>query len=225
MSSVNNGSYNEEVKGKDKATINGYIHEIEENTFTNGSFYRTVPMVINYLCMKFYHKSKDRFHPILHSPLISIQNNTATVNAIIYDGRVAFLSNSVQNGVHQWEFKLNNINDSMFHSVYIGICDQTVHGVSDYVNGLFHWKVRNSFGLHHNGYVRSYIHHLDHYCEKMKGNDKIQMCLDLNKKELKYIINDKDYGKACDIPAGTYIVGVCLAGQGTSIELTEYNRK
>ena len=43
-------SYNEQVKIKNKAVVNGYVREIEKKSFSNHTFYRTIPMVINYCC-------------------------------------------------------------------------------------------------------------------------------------------------------------------------------
>ncbi len=52
-------SYNDEIKGKDKSIVNGYIRTIEQNIYP-----LIFPMVLNYLCIKYYHISKDRFDPI-----------------------------------------------------------------------------------------------------------------------------------------------------------------
>ena len=51
------------------------------------------------------------------------------------------------------------------------------------------------------------------------------MYVDLQEMELKYVINDKDYGKALDIPKGIYRVGVAMGSGCVGLKLLSYNTK
>ena len=98
-----------------------------------------------------------------------------------------------------------------------------------YLNHLYYWNSqKSSFGLYlGTGELRGGEKGLvnkEKYCPKSKGCNIVEMCLDLNNMELKYIINNKDYGKAFDIPPGEYRVGVCLAWNNT-YELLSYDTK
>ena len=53
----------------------------------------------------------------------------------------------------------------------------------------------------------------------------IQYTLDLKTSELKYVINDKDCGKAFDIPSGEYRVGIVLYSNQNSVQLLSYQTK
>ena len=55
------------------------------------------------------------------------------------------------------------------------------------------------------------------YCPKCKEGDIIDMYLDLNNFELKYSINDKDYGKAFDVENTSYRAVVCCGGSDDNL--------
>ncbi len=100
-------SYNDEIKGKDKSTVNGYIRTIEQNIYP-----LKFPMVLNYLCIKYYHISKDRFDPILHGKHIRVSDNWITwtpYECMLFRGSTAILSNILSNDKHQWRFKNKKI--------------------------------------------------------------------------------------------------------------------
>ena len=62
------------------------------------------------------------------------------------------------------------------------------------------------------------------FCDKVKEGDIIDMWLDLNDKELKYCINDKDYGKAFDEMEQTdYRAAVAVYRSGEEVELVKYD--
>ena len=82
MSNTQKESYNDKIKKADKSSVNGYIREIERKSFSNESFYKTIPMVINYLCIKYYHESKDRFDPDLHGKAVKVTNEEVIHNGI-----------------------------------------------------------------------------------------------------------------------------------------------
>eukprot|EP01084_Bolivina_argentea_P002038 3759_1 len=109
-------SYNDKIEAKDKSTINGYIRETEQNIFSsnNESFYNNIPMIINYLCIKYYHISKDRFDPILHGNGVSVSDNKITKTT--HGASSSFLSNIVSNHKHHWRFKIVNK-----RPIYIGV--------------------------------------------------------------------------------------------------------
>ena len=217
-------SYNEQIIKRDKSSVNGYIREIEAKSFSNNSFYRTIPICINHLCLKYCHESKDRFHPILHGKDVEIINKEVHTRSRGYCS--AFLSNIVSKGIHKWRFQQISGNNQ-----YIGICDNSLPLKDDrYLNDWYHWKAPlASFGLCLiTGYLRGkqeLQHKWGKYCPITKKGDIIELCLDLNKMELKYIINGKDYGKAFDIPPGQYRVGVCLAYRHSSCKLLQYDTK
>ncbi len=65
-------SYNDEIKTKDKLTVNGYIREAENNNLLSNN----IPLIINYFCIKYYHESKDRFDPKLLWGWVEVTDDT-----------------------------------------------------------------------------------------------------------------------------------------------------
>ena len=220
MATTKQQSYNEQVKSRNKSTINGYIREIEGKSFSNHSFYRNIPMIINYLCMKYYHQSKDRFHPELHGKDVTVINeNVIKQKSTGGSIQSAFLSNIVTDGIHHWTFKMGKV----VH--FLGICSNK--DISKHTKALFYMKQPESFGLNLIiGCLRGNAQNIPgQYCPNCKEGDKVEMHLDLNQMELKFIINDKDYGKAFDIPSGEYRVGICLYRPIETVELIRYDTK
>ena len=229
-------SYNDEMKDKDKSTTNGYIREAEEKSFTNDSFYKTIPMIINYLCMKYYHESKDRFHPTLHGDGIKVSNNTATKIKDFPES--AFLSNIVSSGLHKWKFKLNNAEkDAHFDrtNVYIGIWNANYNG-NDVLTGFQYDKNRQSgvnlaMGLKiSDGSLRdtqnSSVRSVDEsYCPFGKTGDIVEMMLDFKSLELSFSVNNKDYGKAFDIQAAPYRATILVGTVSQEVQLLSYDAK
>ncbi len=206
-------SYNDEIKGKDKSTVNGYIRKIEQN---NESFNNNIPMIINYLCINYYHISKDRFDPILHGKDITVSDNKITFkisNKFDYSNSSAFLSNIVSNGKHQWRFKI--INKKTWP--YIGVTpNKTDPNDNEHNNELNQCVRYDGYGLFGLWYPRYYgllrglkllwfITWTKTYCPTRKSDgDIIDMYLDLNKFELSFAINNKHYGKAFDVDKTSY---------------------
>lgn len=92
MANVNNQSYNEQVNKKDESSVNGYIREIDKNSFKKTSFYKTIPMVINYLFNQYYHEPKDKFHPDSHGKDLKVTDEKVTLIDKSQKGASAFLS-------------------------------------------------------------------------------------------------------------------------------------
>ena len=223
MATDNSQSYNDQIKRKDKSAVNGYIREIEDKSFSNkDSFYKTIPMIINYLCIKYYHQSKDRFHPKLHGMHLKVTNDEITGEPSIYSSESAFLSNVVSKGIHRWCFKIKK------GVKFIGICNNSFN-FEESLNCYYYIRpaVENkAYGINlSNGRLRGprEVWHKT-YCSSWNCGDIVDMVLDLNCQELKYIINDKDYGKAFDIPPAKYRAAICM-NHRHSIKLMKYDKK
>ena len=117
--------YNEEISLKHEITIDGYIRDIESNIFlvNDESFWENIPNVINDLCFKYYHESKDRFDPELHGQCIELIDEMHVKHKLEKGNNnpnVAFVSNIVNpgSGIHEWTFKIGNRANLMYIGVY-----------------------------------------------------------------------------------------------------------
>ena len=228
--------YNDQMKKKDKLAVNGYVREIEDKSFKNHSFYRNIPMIINYLCMKFYHESKDRFDPKLHSSFVSIMNKSCELNRLDnYHFESAFLSNIVSKGVHQWRFKFASTlkERRCYGSMYIGIINNQVDATK-YLNtqcypvGMNRSELRRkAYGVNFamGEFRGDYTGDNEKVCERCKDGNIIDMFLDFKNMELRYCVNDKDYGKPCNISKGSYRACVTLYFETDKLTLLHYKIK
>ena len=226
-------SYNDVLKKSNKISVDGYIRQIEQNSFSIHTFYRNIPIVINYLCMKYYHESKDRFDPGLHGDDVITTNNKITKRRYKWNSGSAFLSNIVSKDYHEWRFEVVNFSYMRFEDLHFGICNNEID-LTKYLNticfplcGIFNMELETkSFGF--NVWDRD-LRDRDKkiFCPQSKTTGYIvDMCLDLNALELRFKINHKDYGKAFDIPAGsTWRACVTLYGEDIMITLVHYKRK
>ena len=179
--------------------------------------------------MKYYHESKDRFDPILHGSYTDVTDNTAYKPS----GRAQsiFLSNVVSNGVHQWRFRADTIRER-FGICFIGIWNNEVD-TRPYLDKLCCTKgpeaaIRGKvFGLNcARGQLRGDADRDNQqYCPKCNDNDIVDMYLDFNNMELKYSVNNKDYGKAFNIPEGSYRASISLYWKNDKVTLVFYHAK
>ncbi len=221
-------SYN---KGKDKSTVNGYIRKIEQNIFSsnNESFYNNIPTIINYLCISYYHISKDRFDPILHGKHIRVSDNWISwkpYGCLLFRGSSAFLSNIVSNHKHQWRFKIINTKTYAYIGVRANKTDPTDNELNSLHYPLGSQAKNGSFGLQlkfESSLLRGDPQRInEQYCPVCSKDDIIDMYLDLNKFELSFAINNKHYGKAFDVDKTSYRAVCCLILTHKALELLFY---
>ena len=224
-------TYREVQRINDELAVNGFIRKIDSISTLN------IPVEIVNICIVYYHISKDRFDPTLHSNLINVTGNIAYIKAEgveCYTLNNAYLSNIVDNGCHHWEFKINKRDSRSF--LYIGIWNNMLDPIN-YCRGFiqgFRVDYDETISLYYGvnfkyGKLRG-SNILDtaskQFCDKgINGGDIIHMYLDLEKNELRYDINNKIFGKAFDIPSASYraVVSVGIDFEDQEIELLSYS--
>eukprot|EP01084_Bolivina_argentea_P257898 434588_1 len=222
-------SYNDKIKINDEYTVDGYIRKIESKILsTNSSFYSNIPHVINYVCMQYYHISKDRFDPILHSNQITIIENICGKGDTGLSLRTAFLSNIVTKGYHHWKFKLINSGFILYLGIWKTIHDENKVLDTDITYNYRTGDDRDCAYLLYPQYGRlrgATNNEKDEYCNSCSNGDIIDMYLDLYNNELTFAINDKNYNKAFDID-NTYQYRAVINASGTwKVKLLQYKTK
>ena len=211
-------SYNEQVELKSKSVINGYVRKVQDESFTNDLFYRTIPMVINYLCMKFYHEPKDRFHPELHGADITATDTIITKS--IWAPSSAFLSNIVSKGKHHWKFKIWRLNGS---TLAIGVWDNKYN--LDQVFNEYLFRVQDAlYCVNFNHQVTEGQNKQIRYGKYLLANRAIiDMYLDLDTLDLSFAIDNTHFGTAYKIRKGaSYRACVCMMSDEAKLELLMY---
>ena len=195
----------------------GYFRECKHTVFDDDESV-IIPTIIIHICLLFYYEY-DRWE-CMGDDLVIDENNADIVRFKDghpdYSYNSAFLSqvcDSEKGGIYHWKFKLISM-------VYVW----NIIGV---------WRVndnelppRNTYFT--NGGITAYGLCLTDgelvnrttgggtigppYACAVKEDDIIEMYLDFDKMELRYTINNKEYGKAFDIEKSKYRAAICLEG-------------
>ena len=223
------------IPSRNKNLIFGYVKDNWEKI--NKS--KIIPEMIKYMFLIYFNIDIDTFDKNMTNDAFEILGNDSMISlpSHLYDlflGSGAnidsYLSNVIltQNGgIHAWKFRQNavNWNDS------IGISKiSSLNLVGDLdKDGQYCFMLSGNLLESREG-LRDYI--CEAYGEAYKTNSIIEMILDCNNKSLRWIINNKDYGKAFDIEDGSYRAAVSLYnddgggcdddGEGCMVELISY---
>jgi len=202
-------------------TVDGFIRRAQS------SLDRVIPTLVNYIVMMFL--LHDRWDEDLLGPLLSLNQHTHTVTMTGGDLRrehpqSAFLCNVVDRGQYKWRFQWTKLKYALYWSSTIGIwkCSQ---GFSPQTNGIFTLGEHVAYGFAANagtlvdpssgsggdGGTR--------YGAPCSDNDIVEMCIDLDRLELGYTINGKDYGPAFEIEKTAYRAAVNMCKLHDSIRI------
>ena len=126
----------------------------------------------------------------------------------------AFLSNTIESGLHHWSFRINQ--DDYDSYTYIGIWNDAkdpkecfnVWPQSIIIDGdkPAYYGLNLTYGeLMGGGKEDKHAARFQNlYCDPCAIGDIVYMNVDLNKNELSYGINDKPFRKAFDVEPGVY---------------------
>ena len=185
-----------------------------------------IPEMIKYMFLIYFNIDIDIFDKNMTNDAFEILGNDSIIslprNFVLGSGtnNNSYLLNTAltQNGgIHAWKFRQNavNWNDS------IGISKiSSLNLVGDLdKDGQYCFMLSGHLLESHKELTYG-----DAYGEAYKTNSIIEMILDCNNKSLRWIINNKDYGKAFDIEDGSYraVVSLYNDGGGCMVELISY---
>ena len=207
---------------KTKSLINGYVRTVQE-MWPQDNIYYTIPSLVIHWILLYYYLS-DEFDPNNCNISFTLSNDNTVITHNLQRGDTncsAYLKRIVDEGIHYWKFKLINV-----HHVHFTMCI----GV---------WKSKHEIdtenALHYDAEGKHYTYNLTNqmvfpgfakYGQKACGTgDEIEMILDLNKKELRYKVNNQDYGVAHDnIEQTSYQAAVSFFQSNDCIQLLEFKR-
>ena len=189
-------------------------------------------MIINYLCMKYYHELKDKFDSTLHGTSMGVTaNNVCLRSKIDVCAKPAFLANVARVGFHHWKFEVSRgtLRDFRWSNLCIGIWNDKIDPEANTEELNYYLKDNGApcyYGL--NGVRGALRGGIDGdgrkmYCKPVENDDIIEMYLDLKLNELKYSVNGKDCGKAFDVESGEYRAVIGLSWLEEKVELLQYN--
>eukprot|EP01084_Bolivina_argentea_P241585 405522_1 len=195
--------------------VRGYIRKIQKLHDI------MIPMNIIEICIIFYFISEE-WNKNLIVNNVNIQNNIITNK--LSSWCTSFLSNTYNKGHHQWIFKVKK----KIYDIFIGICLNHKYDKKLALNTWIGNEANRSYAFSVTFATVNKFNKLnewedqDSYGIQCKDNDIISMMVDFDSLTLSYCINNKNYGIAHHIKAGTYVVAVTVSRKGESIEFVKH---
>lgn len=142
-------------------------------------------------------------------------------------GNTAFLSKIVDHGVHRWTFKVN-LMFSNWWAVTIGVYKVPDDETALPKNGIFCLGSGRGYGYNVTEGTLTDLESGGAFMDAVQyGPDLffeglVEMVLDLDRMELKWIVDGEDNGKAFDVAKGSYLAAVNLSIKRDTVEFVGY---
>ena len=213
------------IDATSKIIVFGFMREAQ-CVLPTGNIYYTIPVLVSHWCL-LYFTMQESFDPDCHHGKLKLKedNSIVTVHETGdgFAAITAYLKKIVKSGVHQWEFKI--LHDDGW-TIDIGI-----------------WKVDRypenvDVSLYSDATkYKSYAYTVSHRCRTHPdGNDKtsygkkcvtgdiICMIVDLEALELRYMVNNEDFGVCNKIEKTSYKAAISLYHEHDALELISYKQ-
>ena len=214
----------ENVKNIDQSAKNcifGYVREIQ-TLFPDDKTYFTIPtLVIHWILL--YYSMIEKFDVQNCGETYRLSEDNTIVTKTETNYPVAYLSKILvpETGIHKWKFKIICVS---VYTTIIGIWKTRF--ALDLFAELWQTRARGKF------YGWSATHRCitagdnrigKNYGSAIKSEDIIEMIVDLDKYQIRYIHNNEDLGVAfTEIEKTTYRVCMCVYEKGNSVQLLQY---
>ena len=215
------------ISKRSKYAVTHYIRSIQSSLPSTTNYYNIPEGIIN-ICILFF-GTIYQFDDEWKSQNLQLQNDTVSVKEDSHPAyNYIYSQNIMSSGQHQWTFKIIKIKtESNNHDFFFGIKEE---GEDKQKIGWFSGKYTPTYylmGIYPNkkkpkntaAQIWSHTVKWDEYGKYLEDGDIVTMCIDLDKWQLKYIINDKDYGVAANIKIGSYRAVVMMYDLGDIIQL------
>ena len=206
--------------------VNGYLRISQSLLENNTDSTSIIPTIVFHICLLFYYDFDKWDINTISQDLMFDGNNANIVKykenedpGLWSSAYLLRICNSAEGGIHHWRFRIINC-DSVWNLIGIWRVTQK----SKPPLGYFTTGTNAGYALclnrgklvdrsHGGGTLES------KYCRECVANDIVEMYLDFKTMELRFTINDQDYGKAFDVDHGKYRAAVCLQRREGAVEL------
>ena len=203
------------IDQRTKDIVFGYNHQKEKQ------YNKQIPQMINYLCLAYYYIYNKLDLSKINKKYVKLLNG----NTLVWKKQDFELILPMNANHRQWIFQMNQLCPEMQRRIIIGIIQN--HGEECRVCGtkLYKYGFNWSNGMKIKKYTCSKrrlaeLFTTSTYAEKCSAGDIITMTLDEEGKQLKFKINDKDYGVAWATPREEYSI-LILGNKGLSITMID----
>ena len=194
-------------------------------------FKKQIPEIINYLCLAYYYIYNKLDLSNIDTNFVQLLNG----NTLLWTKKDFELILPINGENTQWTFQISKLCPTIANKIMmIGIADNETYWYNTYAMKKdlkygFDWSTANKIKKY-TRYKRPLprsakkkyrtIATVAKYGKQCDVGDIVTMTLDQRNHELKFKINDKDYGAAWDIPCRTYSI-LILGAAGLSITLSD----
>ena len=217
------------IKQESRNIVFGFVRRVQES-MPKDIVYYTIPKLIIYWCLLYFHQ-QDTFDPQNCSTNFELSMDNTLVTNIKKSGRgaSAYLSEKVKNGaVHRWRFQVFPLSKK---AMTIGVW-KTKYPISTTSSYFITRGFCKSYGwiITGNKLSKGDVNELTINNKRKRygkricvGGDIIDMILDLDRKELRYMRNEEDYGVAFEnIEDTEYVAAIDMSGEQDLIQIISY---
>ena len=209
------------IDQRSKDVTFGYIQK-SQTLFPSNNVYYTIPTLVIHWILLYYH-SPEQFDPNNCSEHFQLTENNTVATQTGNNSKFLLLTNSHKTGVHQWKFELLYKNN---YTAIIGVFKTRFEiDLSTNLREEKHHDKAYGYNVGAAFVIGDKTNSRRKYGGRCSTGDIVEMILDLDKLELKYIINDKDQGVAfTKIEATEY--KACISGHNykTAYKLLSYKQ-
>ena len=208
--------------------VDGYLKDCQK-LFKSKSIYYTIPQLIYNIILMYIVSFK--WDTLNKGWNIAITDNGKSIEQIISKSTKSntsdnnksneehfgslFSQNIMSRNVYHWRFKIKEITNIETTFGIIGVKDEMICDDKFYGE-----KTKTAYGM-----IINYGRLTDtksKYGTKCKANDIVEMVVDMKEYELKFIINNVDYGVAFRLKRGKYKLAITMEGNA-SFSLQTYH--
>ena len=183
--------------------------------------YYDIQALIVYICLAFYH-IRYEWDTENISDECCVNSDFIEKQSERYD-TTNLLKGEISKGIHKYKFEIISYSaDESYYDIGIGIIG------SEYFESKKPKLIQECFHEHDTGY--GYITstadkesegNMYEYGKICTKGDIITMTIDLDKYELKYKVNETDFGVAFNIEPIKYRIGIYLFGEGSKVRILQ----
>eukprot|EP01083_Nonionella_stella_P136182 414241_1 len=209
---------------KSTHVVDGYIRILQRSLSSHSLYHDSTPQIINHICLCFYYQY-DEFDETCIAGCLTLLGNTLTHSASSVQGS-ALLKNVISEGQHHWRFKLGRCSNWTL----IGLWKPKNKSKRALDLNTYFTDGGESYGYAYiscNGRLASLDsgdwagNSREYGPFKPKEGDTVEMCVNFDTLELRYIVNGQDFGVAFKIEKTEYRAAVNMYYQDDSITLLD----
>ena len=219
-----------QIDQKTQDCVHGYI-KICQKLLPDDNIYYNIPELVIHWILLFYFIGEEFDTERSHKEYIISDDNRImrcrkdeNVTYLIYG--MAYLKNAVSEGIHKWTFKCLNVNNDDWFDA-IGVWKTKATSMDEHIR-VDDFDDNQGYGWTFNyqeitTVAGSFSRHIRYGKRKCLTGDIIDMILDLEKLEIRFIVNEEDWGVAFqNIEKTEYKAVVSANIELDAIELISY---